>query len=495
MPPLPPQNGVSHRLRRRQALRLSAAAGALLTHALTHARPRRGAAGAPAATPVREHLPNGLIVIAEERRSAETVALQLAARAGSRDDGAAPGINTLTSRVMFQGTSRRPSETELLRAAARVGGTLTRGTTAELSLFASAMPARAVDVGFDLLADVVLNPLFDEAALARQQQLALQELAQRRSDPGALLADLFQAAMFAGHPASTPPLGTAESVAALTRDALLANHARFWGAANLVLTIAGRLAPAEALAKAQSSFGALPMGAPAERRPAGSLGNMVAQGATAPAAPRPGPQTVRGEAGQQQVQFRLGFRAPALRDRDRYPMTVLNAIMTGDSGRLFEELRNARGLAYVAGSGYAVLTDAAAWFAAAGVDPESLEPALEVVRDEIEGLRAAPPDAGEVAARISQIAGAQILADEGNAARASRLAAQEILGAESTEEFVRRIGEVTPDDVLRVARTYLDLDRALLVVVGPPGLAVPEPQPAPRPPPAPPAQPTPWRGK
>jgi zinc protease len=399
-------------------------------------------------------LPNGLVVIVEERRSAGTVAVHLAARAGARDDGALPGITTLTSRTMFQGTARRPAESALERVAAQVGGSITRSGAAEVSTLASVVPAREVDLAFDLLADVVRSPLFDRAALARQQQITLQEVAERRSDPSILLGDLFQASMFAGHPVRTPVLGTPDSIEAVTRDALIAHYERCWGAANLVLAVVGRLPAADALAKAQQYFGDLPAGAANQRAP------VAMQARTAG-------ETVRGEAGRQQVQFRLGFPAPGLLDQDRYPLEVLNALTSGLTGPFGRELRTVRGIAYVAGSNYITYTDAGAWYATAGVDPQNLDAALGVVRTEIQGLRDAPLPASIVAGNISYLTGRQSLLDETNAARASRLASQQALGAEPAAEFMRHIRQVTPAQVQDVARRYLDPQRALVVIAGP----------------------------
>jgi predicted Zn-dependent peptidase len=401
----------------------------------------------------RETLANGLIVLLDERPTAESVALHLMARAGSRDDGPTLGITTLTSRLMFQGTHRRPSETALLREAALVGGTLARGTGGESSEFVSQMPAREAGTGFDLLADLVVDPLMDEGALGRQQQIALQELSRRRSDPGAVMADLYLRTMYAGHPLGIFGLGTPESVASLTVEDLQASRRRQWGAQNLVLAIAGKLSASEALDLAGAAFGALPPGERLERPP------------VAPPAPRFG--TVTEAAGQQQALFRLGFVAPDARHEDRHAMRVLNALTSGASGRLFEELRNVRGLAYSASSGYDALSDAGSWYATAGVDPQNLEPALEVVRAEVQRLREAPPPAAEVELRIGQFAGQQILAAESNAARAARLAAQEVLGIESREELVEGVRRVTPVAIWDAARTYLDPQRAVLAIVRP----------------------------
>ncbi len=445
-----PTGLITHRLRRR---RLLSAAAAATTVALLKT-PRRAIVAQTA--PVRVVLSNGLTVLVEERPTTPTVALQLVARAGSRDDGDLPGLNSMTSRVLFQGTARRPSETDLQRAVARVGGTLGRGAGAESSTLSSVVPWRETDLAFDLLADIVRNPLFDPDALARQKGIALQDLAQRRANPGALIGDLFQAAMFAGHPLAIPDLGTPETIEALTREALLANHAARWTGANLVLAVVGRISAEEAVSGAQGVFGGLPAGVENRRDAVKWSG---------PGAAR----TVRGQVGQQQSVFRLGFPTPGLRDPDRYPLTVLNALTGGPAGWMFRELRTVRGLAYSAGSGFPAFSDAGAWFVSAGVDPENLAAALEVVSVELRRLRDELPDAGDIASRISQIVGGQILAVETNIARAGQIASGEALGTPPVDEVLRRIREVTPAEVQRIARTYLDPDRALLVVVGPGG--------------------------
>jgi predicted Zn-dependent peptidase len=402
----------------------------------------------------REVLPNGLVVLVDERPSADTLAFQLNARAGSRDDGPTPGITVLTSRLMFQGTRRRPTETDLQRAAAAVGGSISRATSNELSDFLALLPASEAGAGFDLLADLAIDPLLADDAFARQVQIATQELSRQRSDPGGLLGDLYLSHVFAGHPLGMPLLGTAESLAALDPGALRAHRQRLWGASNLVLAVAGRISAAEAVGRARDAFGALPAGAPNDRP------------AQAPAGPDGG--AVSETAGQQQAQFRLGFLAPDQGSEDRFAFRVLNALTAGSSGRLFEAVRNARGLAYTATSSYSAYSDAGTWFATAGVDPQNLLPALDVVRAEVQRLVTAPPEGAEVALRIGQLAGQQVLSGESNAARAGRLVAQEVLGTETQEELVRRLREVGPEDVWRVARDYLQAGRSLLATVRPP---------------------------
>jgi zinc protease len=412
--------------------------------------------------PTRETLDNGLLVIVQERRSADTVAVRLTTRSGSRDDAALPGLAFVTMRAMLAGTVRRPSGAEITRAAAQVGGTFSGSADDETSALFALMPASEADLGFDLVADVATAPLFDPEAFAGRKQLTLQDVARRRSDPSSVVADVFRGALFAGHPLASSPTGTPESLAAMTRDDAVANHDRFWGGSNAVLAIVGRISVPDALAKARHYFGGLAPGTINARPPAR---------AAVPGTAR----TMRAEAGQQQAQFLVGFPAPSVLDADRYAMIVLNTMTGGPTGRFFVEIRSQRGLAYTAGSGYQNFSDAGAWFAAAGVDPQNVDPALAVVREQIQRLRDEVPDAQEVADTINQIAGGQLLADETNAARAERLGICAILGTPDTAELVRRVREVTPADVQRVAQTYLDLDRATTVIVGPPAAAPAQP--------------------
>jgi predicted Zn-dependent peptidase len=356
--------------------------------------------------------------------------------------------------MMYQGTPRRPSETELQRVATAVGGSLSRGTTIEWSNYSSVMPSREADLAFDLISDVVGNPLLDPEALARQRQVSLQELAQRRANPDIVLEELFVATLFGDHPASGPVLGDPATVRLIGPEDVAEQRERLWGAANLVLAVVGRIRPADALAKAGQYFGGLPGGASNERE------------AMAPQAPEQ-EVMVTTTGGEQQAQFRVGYTAPGLLEADRYPLVVFNALMNGSSGRLFRSLRSTRGIAYFAGSAYTSYTDAGAWFATAEVDPANVDQALEVTREEIRQARDNMPNPAEVEPRISQIAGRQILADETNSARASRLASQRALGTESTDEYVRRIRQVTPADVQRVAQAYLQPERAVMIIVTP----------------------------
>ncbi len=445
--PMQSPESLAPRLTRRRLLTLS-----LTAAAASMIRPLNGQAATQAGT-VERVLPNGLLVVAEERPTTGSVALQLMAGGGSRDDGDLPGVTLLASRMMYQGTSRRPSETDLQRVAAAVGGSLSRGTSTEWSNYSSVMPAREAELAFDLVSDILLDPLLDPDALNRQRQIALQELNQRRANPDILMDDLFLATLLGSHPASVPVTGTPGSVRLIGMDAIVAQRQRLFRASNLVLAVVGRIHSDAAFELAERYFGAVPAGARNEREVA--------------LAEPPEETTVSATGGEQQAQFRIGFLVPGLLDADRYPLVVLNALMNGSSGRLFRSLRSSRGLAYFAGSAYTTYTDGGAWYATAEVDPSNLDRAIQVTRDEISLTRETLPEATVVAERISQIAGRQILADETNSARATRLATQRTLGTESTDEYVRRIRQVTPADVLRVAQTYLDPDRSVLVVVTP----------------------------
>ncbi|MGI8552855.1 MAG: insulinase family protein, partial [Dehalococcoidia bacterium] len=157
------------RLRRRELLSLAAA-----TFAAVLTRPPLRAAGSnlleATAEPVRGVLPNGLVVLVEERPSAETVALQLTARSGSRDDGDLPGINAVTSRMLLQGTTSRPSASALLAAVTGIGGQLSRNTGTESSIIDCLVPSTDAPVAFDVVSDAVTNSLLAPRTLAGLEQ-------------------------------------------------------------------------------------------------------------------------------------------------------------------------------------------------------------------------------------------------------------------------------------------------------------------------------------
>jgi zinc protease len=429
--------------------RLLASAGALGAAFALRAAPRSRAQPES----VQQVLSNGLTVVVQERPSADVVALQHTALAGFRDDDH-PGITVMTSRMLLAGTPTRPSDIAMRTAATLVGGTISRGTTAETSSISIEMPGDSAELAFDLASDAVINPLFAPEGLLSQRELALQGLSQRRSSPGLLLDDLFQASLFAGQPLGFPPLGTGESLRQLTAGDLIANWQRLWGGSNSVVTVAGRIHPQNAFDLAAHYFGALFAGSPNVRQPSESQAPVEAK-------------TIHGNAGQQQ-QFRLGFTAPSLSDSDRYPMAILTGIMSGFSGRLLRELRTQRGIAYTPSAAFLAFSDAGEWYATASVDPDKLDEALAVTRGEIQRLLDERASDSEVSDAIEAIAGSEVLATETDSAVARRMAAEQILGEVTAEEFVRRVRTVTPDDAMRVARQYLDLDHSLTVLVGPP---------------------------
>jgi predicted Zn-dependent peptidase len=435
-------------LTRRRLFSLTAAAAAMA------AFPTAQHSSAQTEPLVQQTLVNGLTVIIQERPSADTVALQHTALAGVRDDGDQPGITVLTSRMLLSGTPRRPSDIDMKRAATLVGGTISRGTTSEVSSIAAVMPAESAELAFDLISDALVNPSLTALAFLTQQQLAIQGLSQRRSDPSVLIDDLFQQSLFASQPLGFAPLGTEASIESATLDEIAATRQRLFGAANAVLTITGRIRTNDALGLAEQYFGPLFSGTANVRVPTDAVQPQS-------------PETVTGTAGQQQS-FRVGFVAPSLADTDRYAMDVLTGMMTGFSGRLVRELRTKRGISYTPSAAYIGYSDAGLWYATAVVDPDTLNEALDVTRSEIERIAAEQAGASEVADAADATAGQQVLATESNAEVAALLASQQILGDVSTEEYVRRIQAVTPADVQRVAGAYLDLDHSLTVLVGPP---------------------------
>jgi predicted Zn-dependent peptidase len=176
-------------------------------------------------------------------------------------------------------------------------------------------------------------------------------------------------------------------------------------------------------------------------------------------------RTVAAEVGQQQVQYRLGFLAPGAKHADRHAFAILDTIA---SIVIYDSLRTERGLAYFAESDYTAYSDAGAWVAAANVDPQNVELALNLTSTTIRELREVSWNPNTLESGKEMLIGRLTLEGETNSARAERLSAQ-MSGEDPTDDYVRKLRAVTPADVSRVAQTYLQPDRATVAIVGPGG--------------------------
>jgi predicted Zn-dependent peptidase len=400
-------------------------------------------------------LPTGLTVLTKERTDPDAVAINVAVRAGSRDeDERTSGAAHFMEHMFFQGTPRRPTALEVQRPITSRGGTLNATTGWELINFDAVVRSADAATAVDVLADILINATFDPVDVEKERRVVLQELNARQNNPNTRGSDLFFQTIFANHPARHLPGGNRESVLAIDRDTLLQFRDRWFVANNMVVAIVGNISHDEAVQLVAREFAGLPSRpVPPRPVPGGGLRSAAVE---------------RVSGGTVQAQVLVGMGAPSMADADRHVMAVLDAAVDNAGRRLFTEIRDRRGLAYSVGSSVVALSDTGAWVAAAGVDPDNVELVTELILAEVHRLRDEPLTETELENAKSYLEGRYVLGLETNLGQARRFSGQEALGLrEPIAQSIARVRAVTAADVQRVAQQYLDVDNHVRVVVEP----------------------------
>lgn len=401
----------------------------------------------------RQQLPNGALLLAKERPTSGVVALTVALRSGARDEPEEEaGARNLLARAHLLGTERWPTEDALRRAIGVTGGGIGVAASHEITTISVTVPADEQQLAFEVLADILNAPRFAADQIERDRNLVRIEIQRRSADPAPLAFDTLVETVWRGHPGGHPVLGRPETIDRIDRDRLLALRQQAFVGANTTVAVVGQIAAERAFAALEQVVGPLPAGTPADRTPC-------------PIPPRASDERIERVAGQRQALVVIGLPTPGRRDPDRYALAIIDAVLGSPSGRLFAEIRTRRALAYVAGSGLSLLSDTGLFYAQAGTDPANVEQVIALIGDELRRIIEQPLTAAELQAAAGQLAGRRIMAEETSGAQANQLATLTALDCyESAEAFAEQVRRVTADDVLRVARRYLDAGRALVIV-------------------------------
>jgi predicted Zn-dependent peptidase len=404
-------------------------------------------------------LSNGLTVLSEHMPSLRSLTVGVWVRRGSRHESAPlNGICHFIEHAVFKGTRRRTA-LDIAVESDRLGGHFDAYTTHEMTGFAMKVVDSALTQAFDLLADMAAAPRFDEEDLRREQKVIIEEMKMVEDTPDELLAELFTAAYFPGHSLGRPIEGTAETVSSFDSARTAHFHTSAYAPANLVVAAAGNVRHDALLELAARAFGRGEAGGAGEARAEGDL-----------AAPEPAaPILVERKKELEQAHLILAAPWPSARDEDRYAASLLASILGGGtSSRLWQSVREERGLAYSVGAAGNHFTDAGIFQIYAGTSPEQLDEVLDLSLAEMRRSLREPVGADELRLVKDQAISGILLGLESTSARAGTLARQEIVHGRriAPDEIIRRIETVTPDDLLRVARRYFRADRLALGALG-----------------------------
>ncbi|MEV6790400.1 pitrilysin family protein [Streptomyces sp. NPDC051320] len=414
-----------------------------------------------AGTVRRTTLPGGLRVVTETLPSVRSATFGIWAHVGSRDE--TPTLNGAThylEHLLFKGTARR-SALDISAAIDAVGGEMNAFTAKEYTCYYARVLDTDLPLAIDVVCDMLTGSLITPEDVDAERGVILEEIAMTEDDPGDCVHDLFATTMLGDTPLGRPVLGTVDTVNALDRGRIARFYKKHYDPTHLVVAAAGNIDHATVVRQVRRAF---------DR--AGALTRTDA----VPLGPREGSRTVR-PAGRvdllnrktEQAHVVLGMPGLARTDDRRWAMSVLNTALGGGmSSRLFQEIREKRGLAYSVYSYTSGFADCGLFGVYAGCRPSQVPEVLKICRAELAQVASDGLTDDEIRRAIGQLAGSTVLGLEDTGALMHRIGKSEVCwGSQiSVDEMLERTASVTPDDVRSVARDILD-QRASLSVIGP----------------------------
>src|ERR1043166_2166874 len=400
-------------------------------------------------------LANGLTIMTEHMPGLRSVSLGIWLRRGSRHETAAlNGICHFIEHALFKGTQRRTAH-QLAEESDRLGGHLDAYTSHEMTGFAMKVVDTEMATAFELLADLVLNPRFDKDDLAREQKVIIEEMKMIEDTPDEWLTELFHAAYFPDHSLGRPIEGTEQTVSSFDSATTAAFHRENFVPGNLVIAAAGNAQHNQLLDLVGRFFG---------ETHNGSL-TVVAANPPRVAAPI----LIERKNELEQAHLIVAAPWPSAKSEDRYIASMLGTIVGGGtSSRLWQKIREERGLAYSIGAGGNTFTDVGMFTIYAGTSPAQMDQVLDLAVAEIRRIVREPVSETELKLAKEQAVSSVLLSLESSSSRVGALARQEIIHGRriSTGEIIASIESVTRDDVQRLAQACFKTPALALGALG-----------------------------
>ncbi len=416
--------------------------------------------GADGAVVRRTVLPGGLRVTTEAMPTVRSVSFGVWVGVGSRDETPAlAGSSHYLEHVLFKGTKRR-NALEISAALDAVGGEMNAFTSKEYTCFYARVLDNDLPLAVDVISDMMTSSIVRTADVDSERGVILEEIAMHEDDPGDVVHDAFAEALFGDTPLGRPILGTVESINALQRNAIHGYYRRRYRPENMVIAVAGNLDHAKVVRLVAKAFDAMLTD--------------DAQVDRLPSPPRVGGRPPLARSAVSVVtrpteQAHLVFGMPALSrvDERRFALGVLNGALGGGmSSRLFQEIREKRGLAYSVYSYAAHHAETGMFGVYAGCQPARAKQVLEICREQVDLVARSGITADELARGKGQLAGALVLGLEDTGSRMSRLGKAELVYGEilTVDEILARIDSVTLGQVRDIAAEVLTAKPALAVI-------------------------------
>ena len=388
---------------------------------------------------VRDVLDNGLRILTEQMTEVRSVSIGVWLTRGSRHESAERGgIAHFVEHMLFKGTATRSAQ-DIAQAIDSIGGQLDAFTAKEYASYYIKVLDEHLPLALDILSDIVLNPAFNPDDVEREKKVVVEEIKMVEDTPDDLVHEIFTQGFWENHPLGRPILGVRETVESFTPEGLREYFTGAYAPRNLIVSAVGNLDHGRVRDLVAGKFGAL------------AQNNGDAPGEDAPTVT---PKIVVRNKELEQSHLCLGASSYPQNHDDRYASYVLNTLLGGSmSSRLFQNVREKRGLAYAVFSGLSAYRDAGSFTVYAGCSNEAVGEVIDLVVDELRTIRRDSAPASEVQRAKDHLKGSLMLGLESTASRMSHLARQEIYFDRQfgLDETLKGIEQVTVNDVQRVA--------------------------------------------
>jgi predicted Zn-dependent peptidase len=403
----------------------------------------------------RTVLDSGATVVTERMSEVRSVSVGFWFDVGSRDEpDKLAGTSHFLEHLLFKGTPTRSAK-DIADAFDAVGGDVNAFTGKEYTCYYARVLDEDMPMALDVLSDMMLNSTLDPGELESERRVILEEIAMHEDAPDELVHDLFYRSMWDGHSLGRPVLGFNETITAVERDQVASYWGERYSPSNLVVAGSGRLDHDELVARIDDLFGARRTGRRTNRNgpaPRPSLGVDVHRRPT------------------EQAHIVIGTEGIHRADDDRHALTVLDTVIGGGmSSRLFQEIREKRGLAYSVYSYRSLFADTGTFVVYAGTTPQNSKTVIDIIRSEFDSILTDGITEAELARAKGHIKGSLVLSGEDPGSRMNRLGRQQLTTGEilSIDELIERFDNLSMDELVRVATRVLGPRDFGVTVVGP----------------------------
>ncbi len=398
-------------------------------------------------------LDNGLTLLTERISEMRSVAMGIFACVGSGSESdEIAGLSHFVEHMAFKGTPKR-NAFQIASEFDAIGGKNNAYTSKEITNYYAVVLDKHLDTAVDILSDIFLNSLYDPKEMELEKGVIVEEIKMYEDTPDELIHDLFTEMIYHGHPLGRPTIGSEKTVRSLTRNDIIDYMKTHYTPDNVIISLAGNVEHDEALKLIEPYFSKMSgrRNNPKQPSPTVKKGSLLRQKKT------------------EQVHICLGCGGPSQNSDDRYAFSVLDTVFGGSmSSRLFQEVREKRGLAYAIYSYNASLKNDGLYVVYAGTSKNTFRQVIDITLDEIKKLKKNGLTKEEMARAKEHIKGSLVLGLESTSSRMGWLARSQFLYGRivTVEEIFDAVDKVTSDDIIKTANRYLKDDEMSLTVIG-----------------------------